>query len=107
MKIRNRYRPLGRDVADGVGRPDDLAALHAAAGVEGGLVNDKRMSRLTRMDQKFLSFDLSSRWNFKQGIAGFISNSNDVVLTAFCSSAVNLPRLSVNVSAMRNSISIA
>src|ERR1700682_3984879 len=62
------------------------------------------MSRLTRTDQKFLSFALSSLWKLMPGLAGFSCKSNAVVLTAFCSSPVNRARLSVNVSAIRNSI---
>ena len=59
-----------------------------------------RMSPLTRTDQKFLSFALSSRWKFMPGLAGLSCKSNAVVLTAFCSSPANLARLSVKVSAI-------
>src|ERR1022692_1165529 len=61
------------------------------------------MSLLTRTDQKFLSFALSSLWKFMPGLAGLSCKSNAVVLTAFCSSEVRRARLSVKVSAMRNS----
>lgn len=60
----------------------------------------------TRTDQKFLSFALSSLWKLKPGLAGLICKSNAVVLTAFCSSPVKLARLSVKVSAMRNSMAV-
>src|SRR5258708_30800226 len=63
-----------------------------------------RMSLLTRTDQKFLSLALSSLWKLMPGLAGLICKSNAVVLTAFCSSPVSRARLSVKVSAMRNSI---
>src|ERR1700682_6271720 len=62
------------------------------------------MSLLTRTDQKFLSFALSSLWKFMPGLAGLSCKSNAVVLTAFCSSPVRRARLSVKVSAIRNSI---
>ena len=65
-----------------------------------------RMSLLTRTDQKFLSFALSSLWNSGPGWPGSSCRSNAVVLTAFCSSPVRRARLSVKVSAMRNSISV-
>src|ERR1041385_4775411 len=65
-----------------------------------------RMSLLTLTDQKFLSFALSSLWKLIPGLAGFIWRSKAVVLTAFCSSPVNLARLSGKVSAMRNSITV-
>ena len=61
-----------------------------------------RMSRLTRADQKPLSFAPSTWCSFSPGRAGSICRSNAVVLTAFCSSPVSLARLSVKVSAMRN-----
>src|ERR1700760_1120856 len=64
------------------------------------------MSRLTRTDQKFLSFALSSLWKLMPGLAGLICKSNAVVFTAFCSSPVNRARLSVKVSAILNSISL-
>ena len=64
-----------------------------------------RMSLLTRTDQKFLSFALSSLWKLMPGLAGFICRSKAVVLTAFCSSPVSRARLSVKVSAMRKSTS--
>src|SRR6476469_6974210 len=62
------------------------------------------MSLLTLTDQKFLSLALSSLWKLIPGLAGFIWRSKAVVFTAFCSSPVSLARLSVKVSAMRNSI---
>src|SRR5438477_6340774 len=62
------------------------------------------MSLLTRTDQKFLSFALSSLWKLMPGLAGLSCRSKAVVLTAFCSSPASRARLSVNVSAMRNSI---
>src|SRR5437868_13974225 len=62
------------------------------------------MSPLTRTDQKFLSFALSSLWKLMPGLAGLSCRSNAVVLTAFCSSPARRARLSVNVSAIRNSI---
>ena len=62
------------------------------------------MSRLTRADQKPLSFAPSTRCSFSPGRAGSICRSNAAVLTAFCSSPVSFPRLSVKVSAMRNSM---
>src|SRR5258706_4773891 len=65
-----------------------------------------RMSRLTRTDQKFLSFALSSLWKLIPGWAGFSCKSNAVVFTAFCSAPVRRARLSVNVSAIRNSITL-
>src|ERR1043166_7933003 len=40
------------------------------------------------------------------GWAGLSCRSNAVVFAAFCSSPVNRARLSVNVSAMRNSMSL-
>src|ERR1700730_6445304 len=61
------------------------------------------MSLLTRTDQKFLSLVLSSLWKLRPGWAGLSCKSNAVVLTAFCSSPVRRSRLSVNVSAIRNS----
>src|SRR4029453_11278102 len=63
-----------------------------------------RMSLLTRTDQKFLSFVLSSLWKLMPGLAGLSWRSNAVVLTAFCSSPVRRARLPVNVSAIRNSM---
>jgi hypothetical protein len=63
-----------------------------------------RTSRLTRIDQKFLSFDLSMRWNCMPGLDGSSWRSKAVVFAAFCSSPVSLARLEVKVSAMRNSI---
>lgn len=62
------------------------------------------MLSLTRIDQNFLSLALSSLWKFIPGFAEFIWRSNAVILTAFCSSPVKRARLSVNVSAIRNSI---
>src|SRR5450759_1411174 len=62
------------------------------------------MSLLTRTDQKFLSFALSSLWKLMPGLAGLSCRSKAVVLTAFCSSPVNRARLSVKVSAIRNSV---
>src|SRR5262245_4188750 len=62
------------------------------------------MSRLTRTDQKFLSFTLSSLWKLMPGFAGLSCRSKAVVLTAFCSSPVSRAKLSVKVSAMRKSI---
>ena len=58
----------------------------------------------TRTDQKFLSFVLSSLWKLMPGLAGLSCKANAVVITAFCSSPVRRARLSMNVSAMRNSI---
>src|SRR6266481_3780287 len=66
-----------------------------------------RMSLLTRTDQKFLSFAFSSLWKLRPGPAGFIWKSNAVVLTAFCSSPVSRARLSVKVSAIRNSTAMS
>ena len=63
------------------------------------------MSRLTRTDQKFLSFAPSILWNRIPGRAGSNWISKAVVFAAFCSSPASLARLSVKVSAMRNSIS--
>src|SRR5437879_4770403 len=63
------------------------------------------MLLLTRTDQNRGSFGLSSLWNCRLGCAGFIWRSKAAVLTAFCSSPVSLARLSVNVSAMRKSMS--
>src|SRR4051812_3026736 len=60
-----------------------------------------RTSAFTRTDQKFLSFALSSLWNFIPGLAGLSCRSKAVVLTAFCSSPVRRARLSVKVSAIR------
>src|SRR5271169_1495012 len=62
------------------------------------------MSLLTRTEQKFLSLALSSLWKLIPGLAGLTCKSNAVVLTAFCSSPVSRARLSVKVSAIRNSI---
>src|SRR5215469_6682911 len=62
------------------------------------------MSLSTRTDQKFLSLALSSLWKLMPGLAGFNCKSNAVVLTAFCSSPIRRARLSVNVSAIRNSM---
>src|SRR6202047_3856226 len=64
------------------------------------------MSLLARTDQKSLSFALSSLWKLMPGLAGLSCKSKAVVLTAFCSSPVNRARLSVKVSAMRNSITL-
>src|SRR4051794_22332203 len=63
-----------------------------------------RTSRLTRTDQKFLSFAWSSLWKLSPEPAGFICKSKAVVFTAFCSSPVSRARLSTNESAIRNSI---
>src|SRR5713226_878930 len=65
------------------------------------------MSLLTRTDQKFLSFTLSSLWKLMPGLEGLSCRSNAVVLTAFCSSPVRRARLSVNVSAIRNSTGVS
>src|SRR5713226_1991026 len=62
------------------------------------------MSLLTRTDQKFLSFTLSSLWKLMPGLEGLSCKSKAVILTAFCSSPVRRARLSVKVSAMRNSM---
>ena len=62
------------------------------------------LSLLTRTEQKFGSFARSSLWNCIPGLAGFICRSNAVVFAAVCSLPVSLARLSVNVSAIRNSI---
>src|ERR1051325_7870286 len=62
-----------------------------------------RISAFTLTDQKFLSFALSRRWNCIPGAAGSICKSKAVVFTAFCSSPVSRARLSVKVSAIRNS----
>src|SRR5512137_1896889 len=64
----------------------------------------RRRSPLTRTDQNRLSRALSSLWKLRPGLAGFIWRSKAVVFAAFCSSAVRRPRLSVNVSAIRNVI---
>src|SRR5277367_5831955 len=64
------------------------------------------MSLLTLTDQKFLSLALSSLWRLMPGLAGLSCKSNAVVFTAFCSSPVRRARLSVNVSAMRNSMTL-
>src|SRR5438093_9548506 len=65
----------------------------------------RRISLLTRTELKFGSRGLSSLWNCRPGWAGFSWRSKAVVLTAFCSSPVSRDRLSVNVSAIRNSMS--
>src|SRR5271165_3606132 len=62
------------------------------------------MSPLARTDQKRLSFALSSLWKLMPGLAGLSFRSNAVVFTAFCSSPLRRARLSVNVSAIRNSM---
>ena len=49
---------------------------------------------------------LSSLWKLMPGLAGLSLRSKALVLTAFCSSPVNRTRLSVNVSAIRNSNSV-
>src|SRR3990170_2855302 len=64
------------------------------------------MSLPTRTDQKCLSFAFSSLWKLTPGLAGLSCKSNAVVFTAFCSSPVRRARLSVKVSAMRNSITL-
>src|SRR5262245_8377534 len=53
---------------------------------------------------KFGSLSLSSLYNCMPGCAGFSCRSKTMVLTAFCCSPVSRARLSVNVSAMRNSM---
>src|SRR2546426_1400449 len=66
----------------------------------------RRMSLLTRTDQKRLSFALASLWKLIPGFSGLSCRSKAVVLTAFCSSPVSRARLSVKVSAMRNSMAV-
>jgi hypothetical protein len=62
------------------------------------------MSLLTRIDQKFGSFDLSIRWNCKPGAAGFICKSKTVSFTAFCSRAESRLNADWKLSAMQNLI---
>ncbi len=64
-----------------------------------------RMSRLTRTDQKFGSFEASMRCIERPGAVGSSCRSNAEVFTAFCSAAGRRARASVKVSAMRKSIS--
>ena len=66
----------------------------------------ERVSRLTRTDQKFGSWALSSLWKLIPLPAGSICKSKAVALAAFCSSPVRRARLVVKVSAMRNCIFI-
>jgi len=63
-----------------------------------------RRSLLTRTDQNRLPLALASLWKLIAGLAGSSCRSKAVVLTAFCSSPVSRARLSVKVSAMRNSM---
>ena len=65
-----------------------------------------RISLLTRTDQKFLSFALSSLWKLIPAPDGSIWRSMAVVFTAFCSSPVRRARLSVKVSEMRKFIGL-
>src|SRR3990172_8784364 len=62
-----------------------------------------RIPLLTRTDQKLPSLAFSIRWKLIPGLAGLSCKSKAVVLTTFCSSAVNFARLSVKVSAIRKS----
>jgi len=64
----------------------------------------RRISLLTRTDQKFLFLALSSLCRLIPGLTGSSCRSKAVVFTAFCSSPVSLARLSVKVSAMRKFI---
>ena len=65
-----------------------------------------RISAFTRTDQKFGSLARSSLWNENPGVDTSSCRSKAVVFTAFCSCAVSFDRLSVNVSAIRNSIAL-
>lgn len=69
-----------------------------------GAIDDVRISRLTRIDQKFLSLTRSGLWKLKPGLVWLIFRSKAVVLTAFCSPPVNLDKVVMIVAAIMNCI---